>query len=57
MAEAGQHAAMLRILLATCLTAVDAFRAANNPVDQQLLIDLEHMIERTRVELERIDQP
>jgi hypothetical protein len=44
---------MLRILHASCTTALDAFRAADNPVDAQLLIDLEKMVERTRVELER----
>ncbi len=45
---------MLRILHAACATAVDAFRAADNPVDRQLLIDLEQMVERTRAELERL---
>ena len=44
---------MLRILHATCGTALDAFDAANNPVDTQLVIDLEKMVERTRLELER----
>jgi hypothetical protein len=44
---------MLRILHATCATALDAFRAADNPVDAQLVINLEKMVERTRVELER----
>ena len=44
---------MLRILHATCATALDAFRAADNPVDAELVIDLEKMVERTRVELER----
>lgn len=44
---------MLRILHASCLTALDAFRATDNPVDTQLVIDLEKMVERTRLELER----
>jgi hypothetical protein len=44
---------MLRILHASCATALDAFRAADNPMDTQLVIDLEKMVERTRVELER----
>ena len=44
---------MLRILHAACLTALDAFRAADNPVDTELVIDLERMVERTRLELER----
>ena len=48
-----QQLSMLRILHASCATALDAFRAADNPVDAQLLIDLEKMVERTRVELER----
>jgi hypothetical protein len=48
---------MLRILHASCATALDAFRAAHNPVDAQLLIDLEKMVERTRVELERFVKP
>jgi hypothetical protein len=43
----------IRILHASCLTALDAFRAADNPVDSELVIDLERMVERTRVELER----
>ena len=48
---------MLRILHASCATALDAFRAAENPVDAQLLIDLEKMVERTRVDLERLAKP
>jgi hypothetical protein len=56
MSAQGKEAAMLRILLATCQTAIDAFQAANNPVDQELLIDLQNMVERTRRELERISE-
>lgn len=48
-----QQLSMLRILHAACLTALDAFRAADNPVDTQLVSDLEKMVARTRVELER----
>ena len=48
---------MLRILHASCLTALDAFRAADNSVDTQLVIDLEKMVERTRGELERFAKP
>jgi hypothetical protein len=44
---------MLRILHAACATALDAFRAADNLVDTQLVVDLERMVERTRVELQR----
>jgi hypothetical protein len=53
MAEAHQHLAMLRILYGACSTALDAFRAADNPVDDQLVNDLEAMIERTKGEIER----
>lgn len=45
---------MLRILHAACSTALDAFHAADNPVDEQLVADLEKMVERTRLELERL---
>jgi hypothetical protein len=44
---------MLRIRHASCTTALDAFRAADNPVDAELVLDLERMVERTRLELER----
>jgi hypothetical protein len=52
-AKSDQQLSMPRILHASCATALDAFRAADNPVDTQLVIDLEKMVERTRVELER----
>ena len=42
---------MLRILLATCETALDAFQAADNPVDEAFVVDLERITERTRQEL------
>jgi hypothetical protein len=45
---------MLTILLATCKTTRDALRVADNPVDSQLLEDLELMIERTEGELVQI---
>ena len=48
---------MLRILYGACSTAVDAFRAADNPVDAELLADLEMMVERTRQEIERLSTP
>ena len=44
---------MLKILHAACVTALDAFRAAANPIDRHLVADLEAMVERTRQELER----
>ena len=49
-----QHLAMLRILYGACITALEAFRAADNPVDHQLVIDLETMVERTKGEIERL---
>jgi hypothetical protein len=53
-ADAQQHLAMLRILYGACAAALDAFRAANNAVDAQLVIDLEAMVERTQGEIERL---
>jgi hypothetical protein len=49
-----QQVSMLRILHAACTTALDAFHAADNPIDTQLVADLEDMVERTRGELERL---
>ena len=49
-----QHLAMLRILYGACATALDAFRAANNAIDAQLVVDLEAMVERTQGEIERL---
>jgi hypothetical protein len=49
--DTGQHVSMLRILLATCETALDAFRAADNPVDTEFVAELERITQRTREEL------
>ena len=49
-----RHLAMLRILYGACATALDAFRAADNPVDSQLVADLESMVARTYLEIERL---
>lgn len=49
-----QHLAMLRILYGACAAALDAFRAANNAVDEDLMADLEKMVERTHGEIERL---
>ena len=49
-----QHLAMLRILYGACSAALDAFRAADNPVDAQLVADLDAMMTRTRAEIERL---
>jgi hypothetical protein len=52
--ETQRHISMLRILYGACVAALDAFRAADNPIDAQLVADLEAMVERTRGELERL---
>jgi hypothetical protein len=52
--ENHQHLAMLRILYGACSAALDAFRAADNPVDATLVTDLETMVERTKDEIERL---
>lgn len=49
-----QRLAMLRILYGSCVTALEAFRAADNPVDDLLVADLESMAERTKGEIERL---
>ena len=45
---------MLMILHAATATAVEHFRAAANPIDGELLADLEKMVERTRLEIDRL---
>ena len=45
---------MLHILYGASATALDAFRAADNPVDEELVADLERMVERTSREIERL---
>jgi hypothetical protein len=52
--ETPQQLAMLRILYGACSAALDAFRAADNPVDDQLVSDLETMMARTKGEIERL---
>lgn len=53
-ATTSQELAMLRILYGACAAALDAFRAADNPMDDQLVADLEAMVERTKGEIERL---
>lgn len=53
-ADTHQHLAMLRILYGSCVAALEAFRAADNPVDEQLVADLEAMVERTQHEIDRL---
>ena len=45
---------MLRILYGACSAALDAFRAANDPVDEQLVVDLEKIVTRTLAEIARL---
>jgi hypothetical protein len=52
--DSQQQLSMLRILHATASAALDAFHAAANPVDDELVADLEKMVERTRLEIERL---
>lgn len=54
--DAQQHLAMLRILYGACSAALDAFRAADNPVDEQLVLDLEMMVSRTKREIARLSE-
>jgi hypothetical protein len=42
---------MLTILLATCERALRAFQAADNPLDDEFVRDLERVMARTRGEL------
>jgi hypothetical protein len=49
-----QQLAMLHILYGACSAALNAFRAADNPIDEQLVNDLEAMVERTQNEIERL---
>ena len=46
-----QQRAMLAILLATCERALEAFQAADNPLDEEFVRDLERVTARTRAEL------
>ena len=59
MAGAGtqQQIAILRILLATCLTTLDALNAAGDPLDDELVIDLDRLISRTKLQLEGLANP
>ncbi|MBA2360986.1 MAG: hypothetical protein H0V79_08660 [Actinobacteria bacterium] len=49
--EGQQHIAMLRILLAVCETALHAFHAADNPLDDDFVTQLQQVTDRTREEL------
>ena len=45
---------VLLILYGACTAALDAFRAADDPVDEQLVADLETMVTRTKGEIQRL---
>ena len=44
------------ILLATCERALEAFQAADNPVDREFVADLERIVARTRTEIASINE-
>jgi len=44
---------VLKILLATSERALEAFQAADNPVDEEFVADLKRIVERTRAEVAR----
>ena len=46
-----QEIALLRILIAACEKSLEAFQAADNPVDGEFVRDLERVLERSRAEL------
>ena len=52
--DLSQQLAMLRILYGACAAALDAFQAADNALDEQLVRDLRAMVERTHGEIERL---
>jgi hypothetical protein len=49
-----QAKAMLTILIAVGEKAIEAFHASANPVDDDFLMDLERVVERSRKERGRI---
>ena len=53
-ADTRKHLSMLRILYGASSAALDAFRSADNPVDERLVDDLEKMVTRTLSEIERL---
>jgi hypothetical protein len=51
-----QQRSMLVILLAACTAAQTAFEAADNAIDAELRGDLTRMIERSEVELAKLNR-
>ncbi len=54
MSDLTQQRSMLVLLLAACEQALETFQAADNPLDEAFVTDLERIIERTRRELETL---
>lgn len=52
-----QQRALLVILLATCERALEAFTAADNPLDESFVTDLERIVTRTEQEIEALGKP
>jgi hypothetical protein len=48
--------AVLLILLATCERALEAFQVADNVADDQFVVELEHVIARTKRELQALNE-
>lgn len=58
MTDADRHQfTMLTMLHSMCQQALPAFYAADNPVDAKLVVDLERMVKRARVEIDGILVP
>jgi hypothetical protein len=51
-----QEKAMLTILIAAGEKAIEAFHASANPIDDDFLMDLERVVERSRKELVALAQ-
>lgn len=51
MTSVSKDVAILKILIAATETALDAFRAADNRFDDELVADLERVLQRSRQEL------
>ena len=49
-----QQFALLMILQSTCETTLQAFRTADNPLDDEFVADLQRIIARTDQELEAL---
>ena len=50
-----QEIALLRILIAAGEKAIEAFQASDNIKDGELLADLERVVARSRVELDKLE--